>query len=187
VAHSNSDRGRAFAAIARYYRELHRSLSVADGGPPYRLTPLGAWAVSRAPHVFWFFRQMGLERYDLFLDLGSGDGVVAVIGGLFTRSIGIEGDTVLCGLARRAARDLGLTQRVSFICGDYLTLPIHTADCLYLYPDKPLDNLEELLTNWRGALLIYGPHFPPRAFSPVFRLQRGRERMVLYHKILQGE
>jgi len=109
--------------------------------------------------------------------------VVACIAGLFTRSIGIEADTALCGLAHRAAKELGLAERVSFICGDYLRLRIHNADCLYHYPDKPLDRLEEFLANWRGALLIYGPHFRPRGYSPVLKLQRGREGMVLYRKL----
>lgn len=184
--YADSNQSRAFAAIARYYRELQRSSGVADAGLPYRLTSLGTWAASRIPHVFWFFRRMGLGRYDLFLDLGSGDGVVACIAGLFTRSVGIEVDTTLCGLAQRAARDLRLAERVNFVCGDYLTLPIHMADCLYHYPDKPMARLEELLANWRGALLIYGPHFAPRSFSPALKLDRGRERMVLYRNISEG-
>lgn len=174
------DRGRMFAAVAGYYRTLQQSFATIDVSLPYRLTSLGAWAASRAPHVFWFFKRISLERYDLLIDLGSGDGVVACIAGLFTKSMGVEADPVLCELAQRAATDLGLAERVSFVCGDYLAVPIQMADCLYLYPDKPFDKLEELLANWRGTLLVYGPHFAPRTFSSVSRLRRGREQMVIY-------
>lgn len=181
----NRDRGRTFAAITRYYRELHRASGISQADP-YRLTTLGAWARSRASHVFSFFRQVELDRYELFLDLGSGDGVVASIAGLFTRSAGIEVDQELCGLAQRAAQDLRLTSRVGFICGNYLQLPIRQADCLYHYPDKPLRDLEELLTDWRGDLLVYGPHFPLRTMVPIRRLACGRERMVLYRNVCEA-
>lgn len=174
----NADRGAAFAALIRYYRELHRASGITED--PYQLTKLGAWAASRAPHVYSFFRRMELDRYELFLDLGSGDGVVACIAGLFTRSVGIEVDFRLCGLAQRATQDLSLTGRVSFICGDYRQLPIRRADCLYHYPDKPMQKLEDLLIGWRGDLLVYGPHFTLRTRVPILRLACGRERMVLY-------
>jgi hypothetical protein len=178
-------RGRSFAAIVRYYRELHGA-SGKVVTTPYRLTTLGAWATSRAPHVFSFFKQMELDRYELFLDLGSGDGVVACIAGLFTRAVGIEVDPELCGMAQRAGQDLELTGRVGFVCGNYLHLPIWHADCLYLYPDKPMRDLEALLTAWPGSLLVYGPHFPLRSMAPIRRLACGRERMVLYRNVFQS-
>lgn len=174
----NPDPSAAFAALIRYYRERHRAPGLTAA--PYRLTALGAWAASRAPHVFSFFRRMEFGRYQLFLDLGSGDGLATCIAGLFTRAVGIEVDFPLCDLAQRAARDLGLAGRVSFICGDYRQLPIQRADCLYHYPDKPMRELEELLADWRGDLLIYGPHYPLERMVPVLRLACGRERMVLY-------
>jgi hypothetical protein len=174
-----SNQGRAFSTIVRYFRTLHAASKDA-GAVPYRLTSRGAWAASRAPHVFSFFRRVGLNQYDSFLDLGSGDGIVACIAGLFTRSVGIEIDPGLCRLAQRAARELHLADSVSFICGNYLELPIRRATCLYHYPDKPMDDLARLLTNWDGVFLIYGPHFPLRTMIPVSRLECGRERMVVY-------
>lgn len=175
----NYDRGRAFTAVIRLYRELHGAAGPSRADP-YRFTALGAWARSRAPHVFSFFRRVGLARYQMLLDLGSGDGLVACIAGLFTRAAGIEIDPELCRLARRAARDLGVSGRVEFICGDYLELPIQRADCLYLYPDKPMRDLEAQLAGWRGDLLVYGPHFPPRSMQPILKLACGRERLILY-------
>jgi hypothetical protein len=144
------------------------------------MTSLGTWAPSRSPHVFFFFKRLGLDRHDLFLDLGSGDGLVTCIAGLFTRSIGIEIDFELCQVAQRAARDLKLEESVHFVCGNYLQLPIWKAACLYHYPDKPMDGLERLLASWKGPLLIYGPHFPPGNLLRISRLQCGRESLVLY-------
>jgi hypothetical protein len=179
--HPGRSQSRAFSAVARYYRTLHNGLRDRGEGP-YRLTTLGAWATSRAPHLFSFFRRIDLSRYDLFIDLGSGDGIVTCIAGLFTRSVGIEIDVELCHLAQRAARELKLADRVSFICGNYLDLRIRRAGCLYHYPDKPMHDLERLLTGWNGVLLIYGPHLPPRSLVPISRLECGRERLVVYEK-----
>ena len=178
---SHLDRGRTFASIVRYYRRLHRSASDSSM-EPYRATALGVWATSRAAHVFSFFRHIDLARYNLFLDLGSGDGIVTCIAALFTRSIGIEVDQGLCRVAQRAARELQLAERAGFICGDYLELPIWRSDCLYQYPDKPILGLEKALRDWQGALLVYGPHFPPETLFPVSRLQCGREKLVLYRR-----
>lgn len=167
----------SIAAVIRAYRKTQGE---ADESDRYRLTPLGAWASSRAPHVFAFFRKIHLERRGLFLDLGSGDGLVTCIAGLFTRAVGVEIDRDLCNTARRAAQELGLLEKVDFVCGDYLSMPIRKADCLYVYPDKPMARIEEALEGWRGTLLVYGPHFPPQAFQPVRRLRCARERLTLY-------
>jgi hypothetical protein len=176
---ASQKRGRAFSAVTRYFKALYRASSDSGAGT-YRITSLGAWATSRSPHVFSFFKRIDLSRYDLFLDLGSGDGLVTCIAGLFTRSIGIEVDLDLCQAAQRAVRELKLEERVSIVCGNYLQLPIWKAGCLYHYPDKPMQEIEKLLINWKGALLVYGPHIPPRTLLPVSSLQCGRESLVIY-------
>lgn len=175
----------SIGSVVRYYRDLHRAPDEESPGP-YRLTSLGAWASSRAPHVFYFFRKIRLARFRLFLDLGSGDGIVACIAGLFTRSIGIEVDPFLCLTGRRAADVLGLTGRVHFICADYRFQRIHRADALYIYPDKPVLPFHEVLRDWRGTLLVYGPHFAPDGFEPVEELRCGPERLLVYRKPKTG-
>lgn len=181
VVESTRARNEGFARIARYYRSFYGDLRK-DDALPYRLTALGAWATSRAPHVYAFFRTTGLARYRLFIDLGSGDGIVTCIAGLFTRAAGIEVDADLCLTARKAARHTGMSARVEFVCANYLDLRIARADCLYLYPDKPLTKLEGVLEDWSGHLLINGPHIPPRAFVPVRELRCGRETLTVYER-----
>ncbi len=173
------DRSRRLVEINRYYRGLHAALDESGTGP-YRMTALGAWATSRAPHVYYFFRRIGLERYGLFLDLGSGDGIVTCVAGLFTKALGIEVDYDLCRVASQAALHLDLKERVQFICADYLTQRISKADCLYVYPDKPLRPIENLMRSHDTTLVVYGPHLPPGALETTHRLKCGRERLTLY-------
>lgn len=118
--------------------------------------------------------------FRLFIDLGSGDGVASCIAGLFTSSIGIEIDPLLVSRASRASRDLKLDDRVGFIRADFLTQGIEQADCLFIYPDKPVHALEEVLADWGGTLLIYGPHFPPNRLRLREKLRCGREAVSVY-------
>jgi len=180
-----ADRNLHFAAVVRYYRKFYQDLK-RSGDEPYRMTQLGAWAASRAPHAYYFFRAGNLAAYDLFIDLGSGDGIVSCIAGLFTHSVGIEIDAYLCSIAREASGQLGLNARVNFICGDYLDHNIDRADCLYLYPDKPFDRLAKRLCKWQGTVFVYGPHLPPQSFEPVRALRCGKEQMVLYKNPSSG-
>ncbi len=171
------------AKIIRHYKRFH------GGGPdgadlPYRLTASGAWAASLPAHLFYFFRKLRLGEGRLFIDLGSGDGVVACIAGLFIRTIGIEADTELALQAGRSARNLGLSGNVGFVCADFLTQRIREADYLYIYPDKPIDALEPLLQGWKGALLVYGPHFPPKRLIQADKLKCGRESLAIYRSRL---
>ncbi|MGA2222896.1 MAG: hypothetical protein ABSH41_00450 [Syntrophobacteraceae bacterium] len=177
---SGDSRAKAVAEIIGYFRKLHGRRRDCGEFPPYRLTALGAWAASRPAHLYSFFRKVDLSRFRLFIDLGSGDGVAACTAGLFTRSIGMESDPVLVSRAARAARDLKLESRVSFICANFLTQRIQQADCLYIYPDKPVHAMEDTLEGWDGTLLIYGPHFPPKRFCLREKLRCGRETMSVY-------
>jgi hypothetical protein len=146
----------------------------------YKLTSSGAWAMSRPAHLFFFFRKINLSTFRLFVDLGSGDGIAACVAGLFTRAIGIESDPDLASAAAGAARDLKIEGRVGFIRADFFTQRIWAADCLYIYPDKPIHALEDLLDGWGGTLLVYGPHFPPRRLQTAAKLKCGKETLAVY-------
>ncbi len=179
MTRENSIPSRRLLPILRHYRHLHELLEQSGQGP-YRMTSRGAWATSRIAHVHYFFKRLGLDKNRLFVDLGSGDGLVACVAGLFTRSVGIEADPDLCRTAAEAVQFLGMTDRVRIVCGDYLTMNLQGADCLYLYPDKPFTPLEQLLASWPGRLLVYGPHMPPSRLVPERRLRCGRERLQVY-------
>ncbi|OIP90028.1 MAG: hypothetical protein AUK55_13575 [Syntrophobacteraceae bacterium CG2_30_61_12] len=168
-----------FSTVCKYFEARYGAMA-GSGAVPYRQTERGAWAFSRLREVHYFFRTLKLERYRSLIDLGSGDGIVVCVAALFTRAIGIEINGELCRLAARAARDLGLERRARFIRSDYTTQRIQAADCLYLYPDKPIHAMEALLESWSGDLLVYGPHFPAARMKAVRRLESGPERLVIY-------
>jgi len=176
-------RARRFNEILRHYAGIYEDLE-RSGAQPYRLTALGAWATSRASHVFYFFKTIGLADCANFCDLGSGDGIVTCVAGLFVPAVGIEVDEHLCRVAQKAARSLNLQERVALIRADYLTQHLSGADCLYIYPDKPFYRLEALLlqSGWKGTLLVYGPHLPPHHLKALHRLECGRERLTVYRE-----
>lgn len=172
-------RTRRFLSVCRHFRAQHLARET-SGGRLYRETQLGAWATSRPEHLYYFFRSIELSRFRLFIDLGSGDGIVACIASLFTRAVGIEIDPELCSSARQSSIELGLQDHVELICGDFLGQRIRRADSLFIYPDKPMGRLEELLEGWKGTLLVYGPHLPVSRMTPLHRLACGRERLQVY-------
>ncbi len=176
----DSGKPKTAAEIIEYFQRLHGPDGEYGEALPYRLTASGAWAASRPEHLFNFFKRVDLSQFRLFIDLGSGDGVASCTAGLFTKSIGIESDLCLVSRAARAARDLNVQDRVGFICADFLTQRIQEADCLYIYPDKPINALEKTIEGWDGTLLIYGPHFPPKRLSLKGKLTYGRETLSAY-------
>ncbi len=169
------------AELVRYFEGLSK-----DGGPfrfgqaPYKLTSHGAWARSRPAHLFYFFKKVGLGSFDLMVDLGSGDGTASCMAGLLTRALGIEADFDLASQAMKSARHLGMDTRVRFICADFYTQRIRNADCLFIYPDKPIYALEQALEGWEGTLLVYGPHFPPKRLRLAEKLTCGKETLCVY-------
>lgn len=169
-----------FADIYRYYARNYRKIAP-NLKSPYRPTPIGIWATSRPAFVFSFFKKLHLERTYLFIDLGSGDGIIVAIASLFTRAVGIERDPQLARLACRTLSDLYLDQ-ACIVCADYRTQNIDLADVLYIYPDKPLSDLCNLLyhNEWGGNLWVYGPHFPPDHFIPTSVLTMGRDKLTVY-------
>ncbi len=71
---------------------------------------------------------------------------------------------------------------MDFVCADFFSQRIQRADCLYIYPDKPVYRLEEMLKDWDGSLLVYGPHFPPNILKLKEKLRCGRETLSVYSR-----
>jgi hypothetical protein len=168
-----SERDSAFKEVVSTYQRFYDSLRD-RAGLPYRSTPLGMWAVSDARRVYEAFRFFRLSHYNHMAELGSGDGVVALIGSLFTRVTGYESDEELYVKALEIRDKLNLV-RASFLKQNYLEADLSPHDFLYLYPDKPFYALEERLRpTWNG------PHFPPRYFQKLAETPRSIGRFVLY-------
>jgi hypothetical protein len=141
------------------------------------------WAVSDMEAVYGAFCHFRLDRYSHMADLGSGDGAVVLVASLFTRASGYELDEVLHGKSVEFRNQLNLTQ-AEFFQQDYLQADLSPYDLLYIYPDKPLYDLEEILRpSWHGHLLVNGPHFPPRYFGKIAQSPPDVGRLTLYQSI----
>jgi|GEM_PF-1234791 len=149
---------------------------------PYKMTPAGMWACSVAEELAELFAALELGRFQHFADLGSGDGRAVLLAALYTQATGIEADPELVATARSLAAELGLG-RAGFIQGDLRQMDLSPYDLLFIYPDKPLAWLEKLLPEqWRGALLVYGPHFRPEGLRHAKTLYAGRTLCSLWRR-----
>ena len=173
------ERNAAFRVIEKAYVNIKLALESTDQ-PEYKSTKSGMWAVSKPVELYHAFCHFQLARYEHLADLGSGDGRVALIGSLFTRTTGYETDE------EQYKKSLEIQDRLRinnarFIQEDYLLVDLSPYNVLYLYPDKPFYALEERLrTVWQGYLLVNGPHFPPRHFRKIAECPPSVGRFVLY-------
>jgi len=164
-----------FNELVRKYSELDKFLKV-------RRTVKGLWGPSRLDVLHSVFQEVHLERFRHFLDLGSGDGRVALLASLFTNASGIECDPRLVETALRVREELGLSAK--FNVGDYSEEDLSKYDALFINPDKPLKELEEkLLAEFKGVFLLY---------NNVYKLSLKPERIhwhrqvPVYHYVFKG-
>jgi hypothetical protein len=173
----------AFRKIQTTYQTFYQRLNNAQERLPYRSTKSGMWATSVAEEVYRGFCHFQLDKYGQMADLGSGDGIVVLIASLFTQATGYEIDAWLHEQSIELRNSLNLF-KATFIQADFLRANLSGHDLLYLYPDKPFDDLEERLhSTWRGRLLINGPHFPPRRFKKVVESPASVGRFALYESL----
>jgi hypothetical protein len=174
------ERDLAFRKIKTAYQDFYQMLERLEDRPPYLSTKAGMWATSTAEEVYRSFCHFQLDQYRHMADLGSGDGIVVAIASLFTQATGYEIDEWLYQKAIEFWHSLDLS-KATFLRADFLQANLSGYELLYLYPDKPFYDLEEqLLTTWRGRLLVNGPHFPPRYFRRIAECSPSVGRFVLY-------
>lgn len=131
-------------------------------------TSYGIWGPSSMLDVFELFSKMSLDEKKGFVDLGSGDGRIALVASLFTDSLGIEGDESLDAIAKSAKETLisripELT-RASFINGDYTQQDLSKYEILFTFCDHAwnADFERKLQRECRGVLLSYNRIFLPQ-------------------------
>src|SRR3989338_5665975 len=95
------------SAYAKFEHDLMKS-----GKLPMHSTDVGFWHGSNIDEIFQLFREIKLDRYKNFLDLGSGDGRVTLIASLFTSSTGIEFDKNLVEKAEEIKSIIGIKNAV---------------------------------------------------------------------------
>lgn len=143
----------------KYYEESRRLLK--KGKLPLRETSKGFWGSAVLSEVFTLFKKIDLSKYKNFIDIGSGDGRVALIASLFTNAAGIEIDKDLHEKALEMKKKV--KSKAEFIHGDFFDHDLSKYDVVFCFPDKPLHyGLEEkLLEELNGKFILYGPNIYP--------------------------
>lgn len=154
---SNKDRIRQLKeSYDNYYMELLKK-----GTKPLRSTELGLWGHFPFDVYLEFFDKIDLKRYKKFIDLGSGDGKVALLASLFTSSTGIEIDPELHEKAIDIRDSLGLN--CNLIKKDYTKIDLKEYDILFINPDKDFSNFEHfIIQKIKGTLFVANNIFLPR-------------------------
>ncbi len=150
-----------FEQIKSKYSEFEREL-MRNGKLPMRDTGIGFWNGAVCDDIFQLFKKIGLQKYNNFLDLGSGDGRVVLIASLFTNASGVEYDKPLVEKAEEIKNSLRIKNAV-FHHKNFHEHNISAHDIVFISPDAPMHRGVEskLLAELRGKLIVYGPHFHP--------------------------
>jgi hypothetical protein len=179
MSESTVQRDQTFTKVEVAYRGFCEDLQ-RNGLLSYRRTKSGMWATSGIREVYDAFRYFHVHLYSHIADLGSGDGIVVLIGSLFTHATGYETDDWLYKKSIKLRDSLNLAN-ARFLQQNFLHADLSVYDLLYLYPDKPFDDLAERLhTTWSGRLVVNGSHFPPRYFSKIGEYLHPSGKFVLY-------
>ena len=175
---SNEDR---FRKIKQSYAQLETSLKDSGKGLVYR-TEKGIYGTTNLDAIFRFFKEIGLQNYKHFLDLGCGDGRVVLVASLFTKSTGIEFDEELISIAREISEQLQLD--CEFITGDYLTQEITKYDIVFMNPDHEFGSLNDKLNaELDGSLFIYNNIFAPESLKKGQSYWPSQVPIIKYSKV----
>ena len=157
-----------------YYKFLLK-----NGNLLWRDTKLGFWGKVIIEEIHELFKQINLEKYNHFLDLGSGDGSVVLLASLFTKASGIEIDDDLLKAGVNIRNKLKLN--ADFVHGDYNLHDIHQYDVIFVNPDKPFyRELDTFLRDYKGIVIVYSEHFLPSDMKLVKDLRKQNVNALLY-------
>lgn len=151
-----------FSEIKEQYDGFYKSL-MQQGRFATKDTGIGFWGPSIADEVYQAFKKLGLHKYKNFLDLGSGDGKIALIASLFCKnSHGIEYDQELHKKAIEIQKRLKL-RNVKLVNDDFMDYNISKHDIIFCSPDKPMERGmgKKLEKELKGKLILQGHHFHP--------------------------
>ena len=149
----------SYDKIKLEYRKLMDNL-LSQGRLPVKDTEKGFWAISVPDDIKALFDRIGLNKYKSFIDLGSGDGRVAMIAALYTASHGIEHDNELHEIAAKVKYNL--RSDAILYNEDFMKFDLKGYDFIFIHPDQSLVALEnKLKSEFRGTLVVYGNEFLP--------------------------
>jgi len=152
-----------FNQIKKEYDNFYSNL-LQRGKLPMWSTKKGFWNAAISDEIYEAFKRLKLNKFTNFLDIGSGDGKVALIASLFCKNAeGIEIDNFLHKIAVQIKTKFKINNTI-FHNKDFFQHNFSRYDILFLAPDAPLERGIEnkLLKEMKGKLIHYGHHFQPR-------------------------
>ncbi|MBW2963917.1 hypothetical protein KY363_00515 [Candidatus Woesearchaeota archaeon] len=178
------DRDTMFRKIKEQYALFEQSLKDSGRGLVYR-TEKGIYGTTNLDNIFMFFKEINLQNYRHFLDLGCGDGRVVLVASLFTKATGIEYSAELLE-AGIAVRDrLGLS--CGLVVGDYLSHDFSGYDIVFINPDHDFGELNaKLARELNGPLFIYNEIFSPEGLVKGRKFWYGQLPIVKYARTADG-
>jgi len=178
LAHSVA---KSFREIERCYEQYYDEMKT-KGVSCHKQTEKGFWLPSASSEVFELFQRIHLEQFQYVVDLGSGDGKVALIASLFTKSTGVEWDEELVFRSKEIRNRLGF-QNVWFEQGDFLEKDLSIYDVLFIHPDNPLGRLErKIMKEFNGDLIVCGGLFLPERLVEKEVIQIHNAAFRIYRK-----
>ncbi len=170
-----------FGEIKKKYFEENKKL-LKEGKLPLRETSHGFWGSAVLSEVFALFKKINLGKYKNFIDIGSGDGRVALVASLFTNATGVEIDKELHDKALEMKQKL--KSKANFVHGDFLKHDLSQYDIVFCFPDKPLHyGLEEkLLKELKGKFILYGPNIYPVKLKEGLKLNIDGTQISVFSK-----
>ncbi len=155
-----------FNQVKSEYDSFYRAL-LRKGKLPMWSTSKGFWNAAVTDEVYEAFKKIGLNKFNNFLDIGSGDGKVVLLASLFCKNAeGIEIDRFLHNKAVEMQNRLGL-RNAKFHNKDFFGHNLSDYDVLFVNPDVPFERgLEKkLVKEMKGKLIHYGHHFHPQSLK----------------------
>lgn len=163
-----NDRKIAFFRIKEWFAKSDQKLIEKKGSRVFN-TQYGIFGPSMLEDAYDLFEKIQLEEKNHFIDLGSGDGRIALVAALFTKSTGIEGNEEVHEIANQAKKalqeDIPELSRCEFLHADYTKNPLE-ADVFFIYADHKWDpQFEDFLRTKKGVLFSYQNIFPPNTLT----------------------
>tara|TARA_Y100000310_G_C20630848_1_gene788589 strand:- start:227 stop:766 length:540 start_codon:yes stop_codon:yes gene_type:complete len=170
-----------YKKIKEEYGQFYRSF-LEKGELPMGKTEKGFWGYAIDDEVFEFFKKLDLSEFNSFIDLGSGDGKVALIASLFVNEAkGVEFDKELIQKSVEIKTKLGI-KNVDFVRDDFHNLDLSAFDIIFINPDQPVDRRleEKLIREMKGKLILYGNHFHPLKMKKEKELEIDMTKLTIY-------